>query len=155
MKIGIVTPELFVGPAPVDTQDFLQLRGLGVTAILSVENPEEDGVADAIEEESQAARGNEIHFTNLPVTDFDRLALARKLPEGVKLLDDLLASGKVVYLHCTAGVNRSPTLAVAYLHWSLQWPLEKALEHVFECRNCVPDGEAIRIADQRRERNAT
>jgi hypothetical protein len=93
-------------------------------------------------------------FTNLAVTDFDRLELVQRLLECVNVVDRLLAGGEILYLHCTAGVNRSPTVAVGYLHWCLQWPLKRALKHVQECRNCCPDGDAIRRAGRFRNRRA-
>jgi protein-tyrosine phosphatase len=86
------------------------------------------------------------------VADFDRAELALKLPACVDALNALLTAGDTVYLHCTAGVNRSPTVAVAYLHWSLGRPLDEALAHVRDCRDCVPDGEAVRLASRRRDK---
>jgi dienelactone hydrolase len=64
----------------------------------------------------------------------------------VATVERILATGNTLYLHCTAGVNRSPTVAVAYLHKCLQWPLERALEHIRGCRNCCPDADVIRRA---------
>jgi hypothetical protein len=68
------------------------------------------------------------------------------LPNCVATVERILATGNTLYLHCTAGVNRSPTVAVAYLHKCLQWPLERALEHIRGCRNCCPDADVIRRA---------
>jgi protein-tyrosine phosphatase len=136
----------------MDDDDFRELMSLHVTAILSLQT-EEDDSADAIEKERTTADAAGMSFTHLPVTDFDRHELGRKLPKCVELVEKLVAAGDVVYLHCTAGVNRSPTVAVAYLHWSLQWPLERALEHMRACRNCCPDEDAIRKASQMRNRN--
>ena len=150
MKYGCIVPNLLVGPAPMDDADFRQLKALKITAILSFQT-DEDGPEGAIENERIAAIKAGMSFTNVPVTDFDRLELARKLPECVQALEQILARGDALYLHCTAGVNRSPTVAAAYLHWSLGWPLEKVLEHIEMCRNCCPDGEAIRRATRMHE----
>jgi len=151
MNRALIQPNLFVGPAPMDDDDFRELKALNITAILSLQT-EEDDSAGAIENERNTAIAAGMTFTNLPVNDFDRLELARKLPECVKALDQVLARGDTLYLHCTAGVNRSPTVAAAYLHWSLGWPLEKALEHIETCRNCCPDEVAIRYASHIRDK---
>ena len=42
--------------------------------------------------------------------DFDRADLKLKLPASVTALNDLVESGETVYVHCTAGVSRSPTV---------------------------------------------
>jgi protein-tyrosine phosphatase len=151
ISCGLILPNLFVGPAPTDDDDFRELKELNITAILSLQT-EEDDSAGAIENERNTAIAIGMTFTNLPVTDFDRLELARKLPECVKTVEGLLAHVDTLYLHCTAGVNRSPTVAAAYLHWSLRWPLEKALEHIETCRKCCPDEVAIRHASHMRDR---
>jgi dienelactone hydrolase len=146
MKCDRIIPHLFVGAAPVADDDFQQLKALSVTAILSLQT-EEDGQEGAIESERSAANKAGLGFTNLPVTDFDRLDLLWKLPKCVGTIERILTAGDTLYLHCTAGVNRSPTVAVAYLHQCLQWPLEEALEHVRACRNCCPDEDVIRRAN--------
>ena len=40
---------------------------------------------------------------------------ALMLPEAVRLLHLLLANGKRVYVHCTAGINRATLTVVGYL----------------------------------------
>ena len=39
------------------------------------------------------------------------------LRSQVKFIDDQRKAGRPVYVHCRAGVNRSPTVVVAYLMW--------------------------------------
>jgi protein-tyrosine phosphatase len=146
MKCDRVIPHLFLGAAPLSDDDFQQLKALNVTAILSLQT-EEDGQEGAIESERSAAVEAGISFTNLPVTDFDRLELRWKLPKCVATVGRILAAGDTLYLHCTAGVNRSPTVVVAYLHKCLQWSLEEALEYIRGYRNCCPDEDVIRRAN--------
>jgi len=146
-----VLSNLFVGPTPMDDDDFRELKSLNITAILSLQT-EDDESAAAIEHERITAIAVDMSFTNLPVADFDRLELVRKLPDCVSVVERLLAAGDILYLHCTAGVNRSPTVAVAYLHWCLRWPLKRAVQHIQNCRNCCPDEDAIRQASRIRNR---
>jgi protein tyrosine phosphatase (PTP) superfamily phosphohydrolase (DUF442 family) len=146
MKFNCVIPHLFVGAAPLADDDFQQLKALGVTAILSLQT-EGDGQEGAIERERSAAVEAGISFTNLPVTDFDRLELRWKLPKCVATVERILAGGDTLYVHCTAGVNRSPTVVVAYLHKSLRWSLEEALEYIRAYRDCCPDEDVIRRAN--------
>lgn len=145
MRCDCVLPHLFVGPDPRDEADFATLRSLRISAILSLQT-EDDLREGGIERERGAASRAGLVFCSVPVTDFDRIELQRKLPECVTALGGLLKAGHTVYLHCTAGVNRSPTVAVAYLHWCRARPLEDALACVLEARNCAPDAEAIRCA---------
>ena len=58
----------------------------------------------------------------------------------------LIVAGRTVYLHCTEGVGRSPTVAIGYLHWSLGWGFDAAVCHVKQARQCSPHLEALRLA---------
>jgi protein-tyrosine phosphatase len=146
MRCDRILPNLFVGPDLRDEADFETLRTLRISAILSLQTEDDLRQEGGFDGESSAASRAGLAFRNVPVKDFDRLELQRKLPECVAALDSLLKAAHTVYLHCTAGVNRSPTVAVAYLHWCQARPLEDALACVQKARRCVPDLETIRRA---------
>jgi len=79
--------------------------------------------------------------------------LREKLLECVDTLVQLLAAGHTVYLHCTAGIGRSPTVAIGYLHCHLGWQLDAAVRYVKQVRQCSPHVEALRraILDQEKQ----
>jgi protein-tyrosine phosphatase len=143
MNYDRIAKNLFVGSSPHETHEIEELRSLGTTAILNLQTEEDIG-ARGLHWEKKAAFAAGLVFRNVPVNDFDTADLQRKLPECVLALDEMLKARHIVYLHCTAGVSRSPTVAAAYLHWCLAWPLEKALMCVCGARDCSPNAEAIR-----------
>jgi protein-tyrosine phosphatase len=135
-------PGLFVGPDPRESADFDALRAANITAILSLQT--NDDLRDrGVHWEERSARAAGMGFRNVPVTDFDSADLQRKLPECVSALNEMLRARHSVYVHCTAGVSRSPTVVAAYLHWCLDWPLKEAVSHLRETRACSPNSEAI------------
>jgi protein-tyrosine phosphatase len=142
MKVSLVLPNLYLGPEPCLDEDFAALQALNVSAILSVQDGE-DRPDGGIEAERMAATKRKISFTNVPVRDFDRVQLVRRLPDCVATLAHLIDSGHTVYVHCSAGINRSPTVVVAYLCQHLGWTLDRSLTHVTTRRACVPDAGAI------------
>ncbi len=87
-----------------------------------------------------------IELRSLPVRDGDTGDLRDKLPDCVRSVCELLDAGRTVYLHCTAGIERSPTVAVAYLHWCMGYELDEAAAYVSRCRGCSPDVGAITLA---------
>ena len=89
-----------------------------------------------------------IEVRRVPVRDFDPDDLRRNLPHCIQVLETLLHEGHTVYVHCNMGVNRSPSIAIAYLHWVQGWDLEKATDHVLECRSCDPYVDVIRLASE-------
>ena len=70
--------------------------------------------------------------------DFNRKDLRQRLPVCVQALDELLRSGHTVYVHCSGGVNRSPSTVVAYLHWNQGMAFDEAVNYVQERRDCAP-----------------
>jgi protein-tyrosine phosphatase len=145
MNCDRISHNLLIGSSLLDENEIGNLRALGITAILSLQS-EEDVGKNGIAWEEKAALAAKLTFCNVSVNDFDKADLRRKLPACVSELDAMLKAGHVVYLHCTAGVSRSPTVAAAYLHRYLGWSLQRALVHVREARDCSPDGEAIHNA---------
>ncbi len=140
-----VLPELLVGEYP-RVEDLAWLRDThGVTAVLSLQD-DADLASKRIRptdlEAASAALG--LAFERLPVADGDLVALAARLPVAVTRLDALIGLGGRVYLHCNAGYNRAPTVAIAYLHVHRGLTLDAACALVKERRSCVPYVGALR-----------
>jgi protein-tyrosine phosphatase len=148
MTCSLIQPNLRVGPDPRDDEDFKNVQSLKVTAVLSLQD-EEDRGDGGIESERAAAARVGLAFESVPVKDFSNADLQLRLPKCVAVLAHLLGEGHTVYVHCTAGVSRSPSVVAAYLHWCSGWDLDQALVHVMECRRCrrcYPIEDAIRNA---------
>ena len=154
MDVSQIRPNLFVGSFPKSPEDIDRLkREFGITAVLNVQTDEDMAHWGLNWQELQLSyREASIDVRRIPVRDFDPDDLRRKLPECVELLDELLDLGHTVYLHCNMAVNRSPTIAIAYLHWIQGWSLEKATDHVMRCRSCDPYLDAIGLAGEDRKK---
>jgi protein-tyrosine phosphatase len=86
----------------------------------------------------RAYAAHAIGFHRVPIADGDAEALRARLDETVALVAALLARGERVYVHCNAGLNRAPTIAVAYLHVHHGHALDAACRLVKASRACVP-----------------
>lgn len=143
-----IFPRLYVGGYVAAGDDVARLKHeIGVTAVLNLQTDDDmrylkldwDSLLDCYK-----VYGIEVR--RVPVRDFDATDLQRKLPASVSALSELLESGHTVYLHCSAGAGRSPSVAIAYLRWRCGWTLDRAVAHVTQCRPCTPNIEAIRLA---------
>jgi protein-tyrosine phosphatase len=150
MDADHILPNLLVGSCPTTTEDIDRLkRDLAVTAVLNLQT-EDDFDFWGVDWEEMLARYQHsgIEVRRVPVQDFDPDDLRRKLPQCVTALDELLNLGHTVFLHCNAGVNRSPTVAIAYLCWIEGRTLVAATKHVMESHPCDPYLESIRLASE-------
>ena len=141
-----IVEQLAVGPYPRDPAQVLALKRSGITAVLNVQS-DIDFRDRAIHWELfwkfYVARG--IHVVRHAIRDFDSADLYARLPSAVSALNGLIDSGHSVYLHCTAGVNRSPTVAIAWLVTHRGHSLEEAVEHFLSIRRvAVPDLGVLR-----------
>ncbi len=148
MDLSQVVPRLFVGSCPTSTDDIDHLKAeYGITAILSLQTDNDLDYWD-MDWKRLECHCHEVGIMvrRVPVRDFDGLDLRKKLSQCVQELDALLKESGRVYIHCTVGAGRSPSVVIAYLHWKQGWNLDEAIEHVARCRSCSPNIEAIVLA---------
>jgi hypothetical protein len=70
----------------------------------------------------------------VPVVDFNDADLALHLDAAVAAVAAMRDAGHNTYLHCTAGINRSPTVAIAYLVARRGMDLDEAWQQVVSRR---------------------
>lgn len=145
MHIDSILPQLLVGACPRSRADIDQLKAdFGVTAILNLQT-EEDLRYWGIDWPDLEAyyRDTGLAVRRTPVRDFDPAALRNNLPYCVRELRALVQAGHTVYVHCNAGVNRSPTTIIAYLHWVEQRELGESVWLVTSRHTCDPYVSAV------------
>jgi protein-tyrosine phosphatase len=152
MNLSQVLPRLFVGSCPTHADDINHLKtDYGISAILNLQTDNDFDYWDLDWNRLEArCRELKIEVRRIPVRDFDGQDLQSKLPQCVQALAELLDTGRTVYAHCNVGSGRSPSVAIAYLHWRDGWNLDDAIEHVARCRPCSANIEAIMAASSRR-----
>src|ERR1700722_7734268 len=84
------------------------------------------------------AAQNHIRYVRTPIQDGSADDVAARLVVAPADLDTLIKDGRRVYLHCNAGLNRAPTLAIAWLRGHGGMSLNEALAHVKRRRACGP-----------------
>ncbi len=148
MDYNGILPRLWVGSCLRSAGEIDRLvREVRITAIISLltdPDIERLGIDWQVLQTHCVRRG--VRLYRLPVKDGDSQDLREKLPDCVRLLDELLVSSATVYLHCAAGIERSPAVAIAYFDWCLGYDLEEAAAYVDRRRGCSPDLDAIALA---------
>ncbi len=143
--VHAVELSLWVGPAPACPEDYSLLRDLGVEDVVSLQTQDEAcsvGLRPDVSFRLATTHGLREH--RVPIEDFSHRDLAQRAWEAVVLLADLRGRGRKVYLHCRAGLNRSPTVAAAFLAWSRGLTARAACETVREVHpGAMPDEEAV------------
>ncbi len=100
-----IDDQLIVGAMPL-TSDVPELAGLGVTAVVNT-CEEYGGPVDAY-----ARYG--IRQLRIPTVDFTHPSL-ENVTRAVEFIEEQVARGGTVYVHCKAGRARSATVALAWL----------------------------------------
>jgi predicted protein tyrosine phosphatase len=102
-QVSQITPQLHVG-GQYRRRGWPRLAARGVTAVVNLRNEYDDrqrGIAPP-------------RYLHLPTPDDGAPSLA-DLNTGVRFVEEELARGGGVYIHCGSGIGRAPTLAAAYL----------------------------------------
>ena len=137
--LSVILPQLLVGeyPTPADAE-WLRIDH-GVSAVLSLQDDADLASKGLRLRDLEAAyRQAAVAFHRIPIPDCDGDTLAARLDDAVGVLRSLFHAGDRVYLHCNAGLNRAPTVAIAYLHVERGVPLAAARDFVKQRRHCVP-----------------
>lgn len=137
--VSEISPHLVIGeyPTPEDA-DWLK-SSVGIDAVVCLQDDTDLHFKFLrLGELRGAYEKSGIEFHRVPVADGDAAALAAALDEIVDLVHRLVTRGNRVYVHCNAGMNRAPTVAIAYLHVHRGMRLEAAREEVKQRRLCVP-----------------
>jgi hypothetical protein len=121
LRYSRVTPQLYVGP---------QYRRWGRSALLR------QGIDSGVnmrDEFDDAAHGLSLpYYCYLPTVDDDPIS-AEHLQKGITFIRERIADGGKVYIHCTAGVGRAPSMAAAYLV-AEGYTLDEALDLIRQAR---------------------
>ena len=154
MDFDQILPNLYVGSHPHTSDDIDELKAAGVDAVLNVQS-DDDCEHLGIDWSRLCAHYFALGLTTrrVQIQDFDDDDLRNRLPEAVRVLDELLKEGHTVFVHCSAGVNRSPSVVICYLHWVQGLELDEAENQVRRCRSCSPVIEVIRLATRDRLRD--
>jgi hypothetical protein len=141
-----IRADIVVGSCPMAIADIDRIRDdTGADALLSLQSDDcRAAFGIDYEELRQHASGRGLRMVNTPMLDFDPPDQRRALPAAVKALTGLLAERHKVYVHCTAGMNRSPLTVLGYLAFVEQVPPEEAIGLIRRARpEADPSWEAF------------
>jgi len=149
--LTVIRPALLVGEYPTPEDAAWLREEHGVTTVVSLQDDADLASKGLrLRHLERSYRRYELGFHRIPVPDGDAAHLAARLDEAVALLGRLTDEGHRVYLHCNAGFNRAPTVAIAYLHVREGLSLEAARDAVKQLRHCVPYMRALEAHFARR-----
>lgn len=118
-----IIPGLYIGNKYA--VQYMQQNFTNLKAVLNVADEIEDNIFKS-----------DVAYLHLPIseTDMDTSLLCSYLREGIGFIDQYLNSSidPVVLVHCLAGINRSPTVVIAYLMWTRHLTFQQAKSFVKE-----------------------
>ncbi len=134
-----VSSHLLVGEYPA-VEDVAWLKeNFDVTAVHNLQDDYDlshNGLD--IEQLRRAYERYRIKLVRTPISDGSADNMAERLETALGDLHALIDSGERVYLHCNAGLNRAPTLAIAYMRAHQGMSLDEAVTHLKRLRACGP-----------------
>ena len=137
--VTLILPALLIGEYPQPDDVAWLAAQHRVTAIVNLQD-HEDLIAKAVDIRAlrHASQTCGVEFHHFPVPDYNPDRLLDQLDTILTTLRALTTRGHVIYLHCNAGVNRAPTVAIAYVHIACRLPLQAACALVKARRACGP-----------------
>jgi len=121
----IIKPFLYLG----GIQGYSSLRTIGITHILNV--------ASEIQWDTLVLSQLNIQLKHVLADDRDMYNIGLHFEESFRFIEDALNSGGKVFVHCAAGISRSPTVVIAYIMRRYNMPYPLALDYVKRLRPIV------------------
>jgi protein-tyrosine phosphatase len=135
----IIPDRLWVGRL-IRPEDVKILIQKGITHVVSLQSDEDlSAYGISLKKLLKAYEEARIELRRVATRDFDMEALEKNLAQCIAELESALEPRWArVYLHCTAGINRSPTVAAAYLMRSHHISAQEAFNYLSSRRHCSP-----------------
>lgn len=137
--------ELLLGNHPATPADLRALAGAGVRAVVNLQS-DRDLMERGLNWKllGNAYLGLGIEARRVPIIDFDREDLARHLDTAVAAIAEQIAAGRPTFVHCNAGLNRSPSAVIAYVARHRGLSLAAAGEWVQSRHQSMPYDDVMR-----------
>jgi protein-tyrosine phosphatase len=151
----IISGRLWVG-CYIRPEDARILRQMEITSVLNLQSDRDLAYYSiSLKKLLNAYAIAEIDLRRIPIPDFDRQALGIHLLQAVEELENALAPRWAkAYVHCTAGINRGPTLAAAYLIKTTGLTAQEAYDYVIARRDCNPYLDTLQEYEASLKRNS-
>ncbi len=130
---------LAVGSYPHAPEHVLMLREHGVRAVVCLQS-----------DEDLARRGlhwpvmwqlyvsQKVRVKRVPIQDFEPRDLERHLDDAVSAIASAVDAGRKTYVHCNAGLNRSPSAVIAYVASARGLSIAAATRWLADRHECAP-----------------
>ena len=104
----VLVDELMVGSAPIDIDNLIELKKEGIKSVLSLCSSKEILIPDEIQKSFVFER-----FV-LPDHTYEKNPQAEEIIVVLNIVESLMKHGPL-YVHCFAGIERSPLVCMAWL----------------------------------------
>ena len=136
----IVEEAVAVGPAP---RNYEVLRRLGFDAAVNLQEETEPGPLGEPEPDR-------FRVISVPIRDgvIDGVPTVEQVTRAAESIHELVQDELSVYVHCFAGVGRSPMACIAYLARYTSMTLDEAIQRVLVChRSAEPNADQLAAVD--------
>ncbi|MBW4549834.1 MAG: dual specificity protein phosphatase family protein [Aphanocapsa sp. GSE-SYN-MK-11-07L] len=139
----ILPQELAVGSFPDATSSVGKLRRMNITAVLCLNQETESSVPAEVYHQFLWER------VAIPDGNTGGIPDLAHFAQALEILTRWRNKGHTVYVHCLAGVGRSPSVCAAYLVHQHNMPLDEAIQFVKDRHSfAAPDQHQVRVMKQ-------
>jgi len=124
----IVTNKFALGSLPKEFNDFKKLYEQGIKSIICLCSKKEIKISKEI---SKEIKKFEIIEYPLPDHRYGKLPSINEVNEAVEILNNLIEKGPV-FIHCYAGLERSPLICMAWLIKYKKLTIFESLQYMME-----------------------
>ncbi|KAL4453430.1 hypothetical protein ABPG74_017637 [Tetrahymena malaccensis] len=130
-QVTKIDDNIYLGPYPQSEEDVKELSERGIKAVLNLQTEKDMQLKGAAYIKLlRFYKAYNIQPFQFPVIDMDVIDMCYKLQDVSRLLNYLVSSMKRVYVHCTAGMFRSPQCVIGYYTYFKNMKVQQAIKFV-------------------------
>ncbi|XP_065207341.1 dual specificity protein phosphatase 3 [Planococcus citri] len=139
-----VYPNLFISDAEA-AKNIEYLKEIGVTHVLNTAEGDRFGMVNT---NADYYKGSGIKYLGLPLKDLPTESISKYFHQAADFIDEGLASGGKVVVHCVMGISRSSSCTIAYLMIKKRMTVQEAIQQVKNHREIRPNnGFLMQLAE--------
>lgn len=133
MEISKINNQIYLGSI-YDALNEKLLRQIGISHIVSIRDNEEEDIP--------LYKG--IHIFRIHCLDSPYANISSCFDKAYVFMDNAITNGGKLFIHCTAGISRSPTVLASYLMRKYKMRAMQALSTIRESRPIIDPNSGFR-----------
>lgn len=132
-SMSSILPNKLYLTSDIGARNLIEINKIGITHIINVSDTLQNYFEDVLDTQNNP----KFKYLKISVPDSFKIIITDYFHLAFTFIDNAIANGGKVLVHCFAGKSRSASIVIGYIMKTLKINFEDALDYVAKKRNCI------------------